>query len=99
MRKRGNKQMKMYLVVTTCTDDAPIYRLYKTHTAAIEDFWSRVGSYVHDWLIDCTDFCDGGRVSAEKAVKLFEKCYAEKDTEYVSFDDMEIYIEELEVED
>ena len=91
--------MKMYLVVTTCTDDAPIYRLYKTHTAAIEDFWSRVGSYVHDWLIDCTDFCDGGRVSAEKAANLFEKCYAEKDTEYISFDDMEIYIEELEVED
>lgn len=30
--------MKMYLVVTTYTDDAPFCRLYKTHTAAVEDF-------------------------------------------------------------
>lgn len=90
--------MKMYLVVTTYSDDAPIYRLYKTHTAAVEDFWSRVGSYVHDWLIDCTDSCDGGRVSAEKAANLFDVCYAERNTEYVSFNDMEIYIEELEAE-
>jgi hypothetical protein len=26
------------------------------------------------------------------------RCYAERNTEYVSFNDMEIYIEELEVE-
>ena len=90
--------MKTYLVVTTYTDDAPLYCLYKTHAAAVEDFWSRIGSYVHDWLIDCTDSCDGGKVSTEKAANIFEKCYAEKDTEYVSFNDMEIYIEELEVE-
>ena len=50
MRKRGRKQMRMYLIVTTYTADAPIYLLYKTHTAVVEDFWSRVGSYVHDWL-------------------------------------------------
>lgn len=50
------------------------------------------------WLIDCTDSCDGGRVSAEKAENLFDVCYAERNTEYVSFNDMEIYIEELEVE-
>lgn len=91
--------MKMYLVVTTYTDGAPFYRLYKTHATAIKNFWSRIGSYVHDWLIDCADSCDGGKVSAERAANLFKKCYAEKDTEYVSFNDMEIYIEELEVED
>ena len=90
--------MRMYPIVTTYTADAPIYRLYKTHTAAVEDFQSRVGSYVHDQLIDCTDSCDGGRVSAEKAANLFDVCYAERNTEYVSFNDMEIYIEELEVE-
>ena len=90
--------MRMYLVVTTYTDDAPFYRLYKMHTAAVRDFWSRVGRYVHDWLIDCTDSCDGGRVSAEKAANLFDVRYAERNTEYVSFNDMEIYIEELEVE-
>lgn len=56
--------MRMYLIVTTYTADAPIYRLYKTHTAA----------------------------------NLFDVCYAERNTEYVSFNDMEIYIEELEVE-
>ena len=53
MRKRGRKQMRMYLIVTTYTADAPIYLLYKAHkahTAVVEDFWSRVGSYVHDWL-------------------------------------------------
>ena len=43
--------MRMYLVVTTYTDDAPFYLLYKTHTVAVKDFWSRVGRYVHDWLI------------------------------------------------
>lgn len=52
--------MRMYLVVTTYTDDAPFYRLYKTHTVAVKDFWSRVGRYVHDWLIDCTDSCVEG---------------------------------------
>ena len=91
--------MNMYLVVTTYIDVDPFCRLYKTYTAAEEDFWNRIGSYVHDWLIDCTDSCDGGKVSAERAANLFKKCYAEKDTEYISFDDMEIYIEELEVED
>ena len=90
--------MKMYLVVTTYTDDVPFCRLYKTYTAAIEDFWSRIGSYVYDWLIDCTDSYDGGKVSAERAANLFKKCYAKKDTEYVSFDDRKIYIEELETE-
>lgn len=90
--------MKMYLVVTTYSDDAPFYRLHKTHTSAAEDFWSRIGSYVHDWLVDCTNSCDGGRVNMEKASNLFQKCYAEKNTDYVSFDDMEIYIEELEAE-
>ena len=90
--------MKTYLVVTTYTDDAPFCRLYKTHAAAVKDFWSRIGSYVHDWLIDCTDSCDGGRVSAEKAANLFDVCYAERNTEYVSFNDKKIYIEELEVE-
>lgn len=74
--------MRMYLIVTTYTAGAPIYRLYKTHTAVVEDFWSRVGSYVHDWLIDCTDSCDGGRVSAEKAANLFDVCYAGRNTEY-----------------
>lgn len=90
--------MKMYLVVTAYADGAPFYHLHKTHTAATEDFWSRVGSYVHDWLCDCTASGEGGKVSKEKAANLFEKCYAEKDSDYVSFDDMEIYIEELEVE-
>lgn len=90
--------MRMYLVVTTYPADDPLCCLYKTHEAAVEDFWSRVGNYVHDWLIDCTDSCDGGRVSAEKAANLFDVCYAERNTEYVSFNDMKIYIEELEVE-
>ena len=91
--------MRMYLIVTTYTQlKLQSIVFYKTHTAAVEAFWSRVGSYVHDWPIDCTDSCDGGRVSAEKAAKLFDVCYAERNTEYVSFNDMEIYIEELEVE-
>ena len=73
--------MRMYLVVTTYTDDAPIYRLYKMHTAAVEDFWSRVGRYVHDWLADYTNSCNRGKVSAEKTANLFEKCYAAKITD------------------
>ena len=91
--------MKMYLVVTTYTDEAPFYRLHKTRTAAKEDFWSRIGSYVYDWLVDCTDSPDGGRVSTEEAANLIKKCYAEKNAEYINFDGTEIYIEELEAED
>ena len=73
--------MRMYLVVTTYTDDAPIYLLYKTHTAVEEDFWNRIGSYVHDWLADYTNSCNRGKVSAEKTANLFEKCYAAKITD------------------
>lgn len=91
--------MEMYLVVTTSTDDAPIYRLHRTHMAAKIDFWSRIGNYIHDWLVDCTDHGDGGKVAFEKAAIIFEQCYAEKNMDYISFEDMEVYIEKLEVED
>ena len=73
--------MRMYLVVTTYTDDAPFCRLYKTHAAAVKDFWGRIGSYVHDWLADYTNSCNRGKVSAEKTANLFEKCYAAKITD------------------
>lgn len=90
--------MKMYLVVTTYIDVDPFCRLYKTYTAAEEDFWNRIGSYVHDWLADYTNSCNRGKISAEKTANLFEKCYAAKHNKYVSFDDRTIYIEELEAE-
>ena len=90
--------MKMYLVVTTYIDVDPFCRLYKTYTAAKEDFWNRIGSYVHDWLADYTNSCNRGKISAEKMANLFERCYAAKNNKYVSFDDRKIYIEELETE-
>lgn len=89
--------MKMYLVATTFKDDVPIYCLYRTLAEAEADFLGRIGEYIYHSLLDHT-VSGFEKVNVEEISHLFSKCYV-SEGKYIIFDEMEIYIEELEVKD
>ena len=89
--------MKMYLVVTSCGNDARIYKLYSTRQAALEDFHSRIGCYIYESIYDCYDG-DSNKISFEEVTDIFSKCSIAQDQTYIVFDDIEFYIEELDVD-
>lgn len=89
--------MKMYLVVIACGNDVPEYKLYSTKQAAFENFHSRIGRYIYESIYDCYDD-DSNKISFEKVTDIFSKCSIVQDQTYIIFDDIEFYIEELDVD-